>query len=173
MPLVVAAAAVLIAVRARPTPDGPDAPAEHRRGATRPAAESSATAAPSLLLSAGRPGTLSPVTSGDLIHPGDYLQAGYTAARDGFGAVLSCDGAGNVTAYVPPGGGAMVALPAGTAHSFPRRTMLDETLGSERIAIVWCETAHPLEPLLASLRAHRAIAVPDDCMVREVVLDKR
>jgi hypothetical protein len=67
----------------------------------------------------------------------------------------------------------MVALPAGAARSFPHSTILDGALGSERIAVVWCATAHPLEPLLAALRAREVLRVPDDCKVREVVLDKR
>ncbi|HSS02796.1 MAG TPA: hypothetical protein VLM79_37300, partial [Kofleriaceae bacterium] len=65
------------------------------------------------------------------------------------------------------------ALPAGTARAFPHSTILDGALGSERIAVVWCATAHPLEPLLAALRAREVLPVPDDCMAREVVLDKR
>lgn len=164
-----------------------------------------------LLLSAGRPDALRPVASGDVVRPGDHLQAGYTATRSGFGAVLSRDGAGSVTtyvppggeqivprapatersfplrtllhgtlgdervvtAYVPPGGEQMVPLAPGKERSFPLSTILDDTLGDERIAIVWCETAHPLAPLLAALRDGRPIAAPDDCTVREVMLDKR
>jgi hypothetical protein len=126
-----------------------------------------------LLLLAGRPGALSPVASGDVVHPGDYLQAGYTAAQDGFGAVVSRDGAGAVTVYVPPDGDAMVPLAAGRDRSFPRSTILDATLGGERIAIVWCPAAHPLAPLVDALRAGRPVAAPADCTVREITLDKR
>jgi hypothetical protein len=126
-----------------------------------------------LLLFAGRPGALSPVASGDVVHPGDYLQAGYTAAQDGFGAVLSLDGAGAATVYVPPDGDALVPLAAGRERSFPSSTILDATLGGERIAIVWCPAAYPLAPLVDALRAGQPIAVPVDCTVREVALDKR
>jgi hypothetical protein len=126
-----------------------------------------------LLLYAGRPGALSPVASGDVVHPGDYLQAGYTAAQDGFGAVVSRDGAGAVTVYVPPDGDAMVPLAAGRERSFPRSTILDATLGGERIAIVWCQAAHPLAPLVDALRAGWPVAAPAGCTVREVTLDKR
>jgi hypothetical protein len=126
-----------------------------------------------LLLFAGHPGALSQVASGDVVHPGDYLQAGYTAAQDGFGAVLSRDGAGAVTAYVPPDGDAMVALAAGRERAFPRSTILDDTLGGERVAIVWCPTAYPLAPLVDALRAGQPIAAPAGCTVREVRLDKR
>jgi hypothetical protein len=178
VPLVAAAAAVVIAVRLAPWP-GPDEPRARAKGSARTAPMAAddlrVPAGPGavLLLTVGRPDALTSVSTGDVIHPGDYLQAGYTAGRDGFGAVLSRDGAGAVNAYVPPGGADMVALPAGIAQSFPRSTILDGALGSERIAVVWCATAHPLEPLLAALRAREVLRVPDDCMAREVVLDKR
>lgn len=126
-----------------------------------------------LFLFAGRPGALSPVVSGDVIHPGDHLQAGYTAAQDGFGAVLSRDGAGAATVYVPPDGDAMVPLAAGRERSFPYSTILDATLGGERIAIVWCPAAYPLAPLVDALRAGQPIVAPGDCTVREIALDKR
>jgi len=169
---VVAAAAVMIAIGVRPSKK------EHGIGwgsgtEVGIAGERSKGDGRALLLAAGRPGALAPIGADDVIHPGDSLQAGYTAARDGFGAVLSRDGAGGVMAYVPSAGGVMVSLPAGIERSFPQSTILDDVLGFERIAIVWCETAHPLEPLLALLRAGRALAVPGDCVVREVMLDKR
>ena len=74
---------------------------------------------------------------------------------------------------MPPSGENMVPLAPGRERSFPLSTILDDTLGDERIAIVWCETAYPLAPLLAALREGRPIAAPDDCTVREVTLDKR
>lgn len=174
---VAAAAAVLLALRVRPGP-GDDGPAVRTKGrmhvaSERPEILSPAIHGTALLLSAGRPEALLPVASGDVVRPGDYLQAGYTATRSGFGAVLSRDGAGSVTAYVPPGGENMVPLAPGRERSFPLSTILDATLGDERIAIVWCETAHPLAPLLAALRDGRPIAAPEDCTVRVVTLDKR
>lgn len=154
---VLAAAVVVMIVRARPDPAG-----ERPKGG-----------GPTLLLAAGHPGALVPVASGDLIRPRAYLQAGYTAARDGFGAVLARDGAGAVMAYVPRSGDAMVPLPAGTEQSFPHSTVLDDVVGDERIVIVWCEAPHPVAPMLAALRAGQAIARPAGCALRDVVLDKR
>jgi hypothetical protein len=154
---VLAAAAVLLVVRARP-----DDPGERPKGV-----------GPVLLLSVGRPGALVAVASGDVVGPGEYLQAGYTTARDGFGAVLSRDGAGSVTAYVAARGDQMVALPAGVERSFPQSTVLDDVIGSERIVIVWCEAAQPIAPLIAELQQARALALPAGCSSREVVLDKR
>jgi hypothetical protein len=153
-----AAAAVLVIVVTRKPPAG----GERSKGDGKPA----------LLLSAGRQDALAPVRTGDSIRPGDSLQAGYTSAQDGFGAVLALDGAGQAMAYVPASGTAMVALPAGTDRSFPSSTVLDDTLGTERIAIVWCETPQPLEALVAELRATQTIADRDGCATRIVALDK-
>jgi len=127
---------------------------------------------PKLLLSAGHPGGLVPMATNDTIHPGDYLQAGYTTKRDGFGAVLSLDGGGHAMAYVPETGDTLIALPAGTERSFPGSTVLDDVVGKERIAIVWCDTPRPLGPLVAELRSTEQLAERDGCTIRLVVLDK-
>jgi hypothetical protein len=113
------------------------------------------------------------VSTGDRIRPGDYVQAAYTATRDGFGAVLSRDGSGKAMAYVPAGGAAMVALPAGVTASFPTSTVLDDVIGEEAVAVVWCQAARPLAPLIAELAATGDVIAPDGCTVRRVVLDKR
>lgn len=157
-----AAAAIVIALRVRPRDEGGGLSGERTKGAR-----------VQLLLSAGRGGALAPVAGGDVIHAGDSLQAGYTAARDGFGAVLSRDGAGVVSPYVASATGEMVPLPAGAEQSFPQSTVLDDVLGPERVAIVWCEAPRPLAPLVAALSANAELSVPAGCAVREVLLDKR
>jgi hypothetical protein len=126
-----------------------------------------------LLLASGHPDALVPVATRDAIHPSDYLQAGYTAKHDGFGAVLSLDGAGAANAYVPSRGDVMVALPAGTERSYPESTLLDAVVGKELVFVLWCETAHPVQPLVRELGATRRLTPPADCVVRETTLDKR
>jgi hypothetical protein len=128
---------------------------------------------PNLVLAAGRAPDLVAVSSSDVVHPGDSLQAAYSSKTDGFGAVLSLDGAGMANVYVPSRGDAMVALPAGVDRSFPESTVLDRVVGSERVFVVWCEQAHPLRPLVVQLRAAGELTAPDGCHVRRVVLDKR
>ncbi len=155
-PIAALAAAALVFVVIRPRPDG-----ERTKGS-----------GPALLLAAGKPGALTPIASSDAIHPGDYVQAGYSAARDGFGAVLSLDGAGNASAYVPATGDSLIALPAGTDRSFPGSTVLDDVIGTERIAIVWCDAARPLAPLIAELKATQQIADREGCTIRLVTLEK-
>jgi Putative zinc-finger len=126
-----------------------------------------------LLLEAGQPGRLAPIAEGDTVHPGDYVQAGYSAERAGFGAVLSLDGAGTASAYVPARGAVMVELPAGGERGFPTSTVLDAVTGRERIVILWCDAPHPLGPLLGELRAAGRLATPAGCVARTVELAKQ
>lgn len=112
------------------------------------------------------------LASGDVVHPGDRLQAGYTSDRDGFGAVLSLEHTRNVFAYVPSRGDLMVALPAGELRSFPESTTLDEVVGPERVILLWCELPQAITPLLATLRTTREVEVPG-CFARTIDLVKR
>lgn len=128
---------------------------------------------PDLVLAVGRGGAVLRVSTGDAVWPGDALQAGYTAERDGFGAVLALDGAGAAAVYVPAGGDRMVALPAGVERSFPASTVLDRVVGAEHVVILWCPDAHAIAPLLDELRARRRVTAPAGCRARAVVLDKR
>lgn len=157
-PLALAAALALLVVRSVVTPD---APRERTKGSGEPV----------LLLATGAPGAMVALASGDRLRTGEYLQAGYTARVDGYGAVLSRDGAGSALAYVADAG-AMVALPAGTARPFPHSTLLDDVTGAERIAVVWCPAPAPLAPLLAALRTGAPLPVPAGCTVRELTLAK-
>jgi hypothetical protein len=127
---------------------------------------------PVLVLEAGPRQFLKAVATGDFVIPGDYVQAGYTTTRAGFGAVLGRDGSGAANVYVPSRGDVMVALPAGTRSSFPESTELDSVLGKEILVVVWCETARPLAPLVAELRAHGDIPEQPGCWHRRVILTK-
>ena len=121
----------------------------------------------------GEPSALVRVSTGDVVHPGDSLQAAYTSDRDGFGAVLALDGAGAANSYVPARGDLMVGLPAGVDRSFPASTVLDRVIGKEQVVILWCQTAQPVAPLLGELRATGDVVAPAGCHVRQIVLDKR
>jgi anti-sigma factor RsiW len=126
-----------------------------------------------LVLAGGRPGALARLASGDVIGPGEHIQAGYSSRRDGFGAVLALDGAGVAMVYAPSHGEVTVALPAGSDRSFPESTVLDHVVGTERIWVLWCQAPHVLAPLVAQLRSTGQLAAPADCAVRAVTLDKR
>lgn len=160
MPVLLAAVgAIMIAVRAR---QEPQRPADRLKGA-----------GPVLVVEAGAQAQLAPIASGDRIRPGDYVQAGYSAGRAGFGAVLGRDGRGQTSVYVPSRGDTMVALPAGTLRSFPESTVLDGVLGDEVLIVVWCEAARPLAALAAELDARGDIAEHDGCWHRRIVLIKQ
>jgi len=51
--------------------------------------------------------------------------------------------------------------------------VLDRVTGTERVVILWCQTAQSVAPLLSELRATGGVIVPAGCHVRQVVLDKR
>ncbi len=125
-----------------------------------------------LMLFAGKPDQLAALTLEDKLFAGDLLQAGYSSPTDGYGAVLSRDGAGIASSYVPAIGDAMVLLPAGERRSFPTSTQLDDVLGSERIAVVWCHRARPLAPLLEELQRTQTIAKIDNCAIRVFAVTK-
>ncbi len=125
-----------------------------------------------LLLFAGQSDQLKPLNVEDKIFAGDLLQAGYSSPADGYGAVLSLDGAGNASTYVPAIGNAMVLLPAGDRRSFPASTQLDDVLGTERIAVIWCKNALPLEPMLAELARAQSITARENCAIRLFAVDK-
>jgi hypothetical protein len=157
MTLVAAAAVLVLVLRAGPDPDG-----DRTKGA----------GGPSLIVAGGKHGVLVPLSTGDVIHPGDSLQVGYTSERDGFGALISRDGAAAVTAYVPAQGPTLAPLPAGTDREFPQSTTLDAVVGTEVLYIVWCPTALPLAPLLAEVTRGELGAHPG-CHHRKLVLEKR
>lgn len=125
-----------------------------------------------LMLFAGKPEQLTALNVDDKLFAGDLLQAGYSSPADGYGAVLSLDGAGVASSYVPAIGDAMVLLPAGERRSFPASTQLDDVLGSERIAVVWCHRARPLAPLLEELQRTQTIGKIDDCAIRVFAVSK-
>lgn len=152
-----AAAAAIVLVIARPAPSSDT----RTKGG-----------GPSLVLAAGRGTAIAPLASGDRLHPGDSLQAAYTADRAGYGAVLSRDGAGAAGAYVPSRGDVTVALPAGAMASFPESTVLDDVTGDEVIVVLWCASPHPLAPMLAELQATGSVTAPADCTARRLELAK-
>jgi hypothetical protein len=125
-----------------------------------------------LMLFAGKPDQLTALNVDDKLFAGDLLQAGYSSPADGYGAVLSLDGEAVASSYVPAVGDAMVLLPAGERRSFPASTQLDDVLGSERVAVVWCHRARPLAPLLEELQRIGTIAKIDDCAIRVFAVSK-
>jgi hypothetical protein len=108
--------------------------------------------------------------AGERVAPGDTLQLVYTSVDPFYGAILSVDGAGQVSRYFPDGDRA-AALPAGREQSFPRSTELDEVLGHETLYALFCRDALPLPPLQEALAAGRPLPA-SGCRVERIDLEK-
>jgi hypothetical protein len=108
----------------------------------------------------------------EVVHPSDQLQFVYSSRSPGYAAVLSRDGDGVVSVYFPDGGTIAAPVPTGLAQLLPSSTILDETLGGERVFALLCASPIDLEPLRLELAAGRAPA-PPGCAVRRIDLDKR
>jgi hypothetical protein len=111
--------------------------------------------------------------SGEKVNPGDTLQFVYTIAKPAYAAILSVDGAGQVSRYFPDGPMAE-ALSVGTEQRYSRSTILDEVLGVETIYGLFCGEAVALEPIQAALQQAptRGPEVPS-CQVERLSIEKR
>ncbi|HMI87514.1 MAG TPA: DUF4384 domain-containing protein [Polyangiaceae bacterium] len=92
------------------------------------------------------------------LHPGDAIEFVFSAERPGYLAIFSVDGGGKASVYFPLAPRA-AAFPVGPARPVPLSTVLDATLGEERIYAFHCESAVELEPIRAAL-AREAGAPP-------------
>jgi anti-sigma factor RsiW len=104
---------------------------------------------------------------GERVRPGDTVSYLVTAAQPSYVAVLSRDPAGRIAPYFPPGDRAQW-VPAGRDVQLPIATRLDDSLGRERLAAVFCD--HPVA--LAELTAAVDGAPPEGCTVDRIDLEK-
>jgi hypothetical protein len=109
----------------------------------------------------------------ELVHAGDQLQFAYSSAMAGHVAVLSRDGAGVVSVYVPSGAAVMAPAPPGERQLLPESTILDGTLGHEDLYALFCPSGLELGPLARTLRERGALEAPEACSMRHIELDKR
>ncbi len=96
--------------------------------------------------------------------PGDRVRFVVAATEPAEVAILSVDGAQNVTVYYPSGPQS-VRVAAGDDVALPESTTLDAVLGEETIYAVFCPEAFAIAPLRAALDAapSRAPAVASGC----------
>jgi hypothetical protein len=110
-----------------------------------------------------------------VVYPGSTLQVTVSSPERAFAAVVSVDGAGQRSVYVPyaPEGApaAMVELPAGRDVPLPQSTVLDDVLGPETVAVFICREALA-DPRALLERATEGEA-PAGCVVDRYALDKR
>jgi anti-sigma factor RsiW len=88
----------------------------------------------------------------EALHPGDRLRFTYTAASAQYLAILSVDGAAQASVYYPADAHA-ARIEAGTDVLLPSSVELDETLGEETIAAVFCAEPFEIAPLRATVAA--------------------
>jgi hypothetical protein len=88
-------------------------------------------------------------------------------------AVLSVDGALRVSLYYPSEPTA-APQPAGEEVPLPLSTVLDDTLGPERLYVLACSSPLPLEPVLSRLeREPLHPPLVEGCAVEVLHLDKQ
>lgn len=92
-------------------------------------------------------GTVEVLTGSAQARPGDAIRFAVRLARPGYVGVIGIDAANQVTAYAPDGA-RLIAMPAGGPHILDGSVVLDSTLGPERIVLLVCEAAHPIEELV-------------------------
>jgi hypothetical protein len=109
---------------------------------------------------------------GEHVRPGDSLRFTYTSARAQHLAILSLDSAQHASVYFPDAPRAL-ALPAGSDSALPASVELDDSLGTERIIGLFCDSAIELEPVRARLARERtSFSAPSGCSKHELVIVK-
>lgn len=114
-------------------------------------------------------------TDGEVVAPGDTLRFAVTAAADRWVAVLSRDGGGTASLYVPAGGPGtpMIAVTAGRDVPLPEGLELDGVLGREDLVGVFCDRPVPTGDLLRDLKATGAVHPPAGCAIDRLTIEKR
>lgn len=106
------------------------------------------------------------------MHAEDQLQFAYTSSSAGYAAVLSRDGAGVVSVYVPSSAAVMASAPPGERVLLRESTILDGTLGREDVYALFCPSGLELEPLTRALRERGVLEAPEGCSLRRIELHK-
>ncbi len=119
-----------------------------------------------------RGGTAHPLAAGDVVHPGEHLRFTLRGHARAHVAVLSLDGAGAASIYVPAAGGDLVLALSSEVSELPGAIELDGTLGSETVFGLACRDAIDLEAVRIGLARDRALTPPVGCDVDRVVLSK-
>lgn len=113
-----------------------------------------------------------PLDPRDRVAPGDRLQFRTTFDAARHVAILSRDGAGVVSVYFPPGGTESARVPAGAERELESSTILDATLGLERVYALVCDAPFELSALRRSLEVGEAPEPPRGCALERFELRK-
>jgi hypothetical protein len=128
---------------------------------------------PQLALFIGHEGHTREAGDVEPVYADDQLQFAYSSADAGYVAVLSRDGAGLVSVYVPSEARVAWPAPAGERRLLPESTILDGTLGREQLYALFCGGELELAPLAETLRERGTLEAPENCSMRRIELDKR
>jgi len=94
------------------------------------------------------------LAEGERAAPGDLLQLAYATTAEGFGVLLSIDGAGAVTQHWPePGRTRAAPLRVGGEVRLPSAYELDNAPAFERFFLVHAEASFDVAPVLEAARA--------------------
>jgi len=93
-------------------------------------------------------GRIERVSQEATLAPGDRMRFEVAAPSDGFVSVVSLDARGVVTAFAPPDGRAL-PVKAGR-RLLAEAVLLDDALGPERLLLLACKQALPVEQIVAS-----------------------
>lgn len=99
-------------------------------------------------------GGVEPLLPGGAAAPRDAIRFRVSAPHKGFLAILSIDGAGTVTSYLPPAR-ELYPLPAGDNQLLDGGIELDEVLGPEELLVLVCPEQHEVAQVLADVRRAR------------------
>lgn len=105
---------------------------------------------------------------GERVAPGDVLDFTVASAAPGFVAVISVDGARQVTAYYPAG---PLAAAIGVGEQLlPLAVRLDGVLGTEQLHGLFCDRPAPVAELIAAVARG---TTPAGCVDDTLTIEKR
>ncbi|MFI4942949.1 MAG: hypothetical protein ACHP85_06785 [Burkholderiales bacterium] len=99
-----------------------------------------------------------PLPDGSRARARDVVQIVYQLGAQRYGAIVSIDGRGNVTAHLPKTGGQAVALSAGAPVPLPEAYELDDAPAFERFYLVTATEPFAVEVVVAALRRQAGAA---------------
>jgi hypothetical protein len=110
--------------------------------------------------------------SGESVNPGDSLRFVYTSSELLYLAILSLDGARHASVYYPSGEPKAERVDPGVNRPLNASTVLDETLGEERLFGIFCLQPIPVEPVRAALEATGSLPDLEGCTVDILAIRK-
>jgi hypothetical protein len=100
--------------------------------------------------------------AGQVLHPGDVLRFTLSSATPLYAGVWGIDAVGRPSSY--QASPELALLPAGQRQPFPEAVELDDSLGEERLLLVYCSTQVAVAEISRALAVSTAAPLlPGDC----------